>query len=90
VGIGSDAGAEVGQHGETALSLTQRALIGAVRVYQGLRWGRPSPCRYWPTCSNYTIEAIEMHGAGRGLWLGARRIARCHPFGGHGVDPVPE
>lgn len=68
----------------------RRAAIGAVRVYQTARVGRASPCRYWPTCSAYAVEAIERHGVGRGGWLALRRIARCHPWGGHGVDPVPE
>ncbi|HZQ27451.1 MAG TPA: membrane protein insertion efficiency factor YidD [Acidimicrobiales bacterium] len=67
-----------------------RLLRGAIRLYQLARSGRPSPCRYWPTCSNYALEAIERHGAIRGTWLAARRIGRCHPWGGHGADPVPE
>lgn len=74
----------------TAHSALVRALIVAVRAYQAVRAGRPSPCRYWPTCSAYAVEALEVHGARRGAWLIVRRIGRCHPWGGKGVDPVPD
>ncbi|MEX2528158.1 MAG: membrane protein insertion efficiency factor YidD [Gemmatimonadota bacterium] len=49
----------------------------------------PSSCRYIPTCSRFAMEAIELHGLGRGGWLAFRRFLRCHPWGGHGVDLVP-
>jgi putative membrane protein insertion efficiency factor len=64
--------------------------IGIVRAYQ-LFLGPflPAVCRYHPTCSAYAIEALERYGARRGLWLAARRIARCHPFRAGGYDPVP-
>ena len=71
------------------MSLPARALLRLIRAYQRLASGRPSSCRYWPSCSAYAAEAIEIHGAGRGSLLAAGRLARCHPFGGHGVDPVP-
>ena len=47
-------------------------------------------CRYHPSCSAYAVEALRRHGAVRGGWLAARRVARCHPWGGSGVDPVPD
>ena len=47
-------------------------------------------CRYQPTCSHYAIEAIQEWGIFKGTWLAAKRISRCHPWGGHGPDPVPK
>lgn len=63
-----------------------RALL---RLYQLLSAGRASPCRFDPSCSAYAVEAVEVHGAVRGLWLAVRRLLRCHPWGGQGWDPVP-
>ncbi|MFN8017366.1 MAG: membrane protein insertion efficiency factor YidD [Acidimicrobiales bacterium] len=71
------------------MSPVARALRWFVRLYQRVRAGRPSPCRYEPSCSAYAVEALELHGALRGSWLAVRRLGRCHPWGGHGWDPVP-
>jgi putative membrane protein insertion efficiency factor len=49
----------------------------------------PASCRFTPTCSEYAIEALQKHGFLKGSWLTIKRIARCHPWGGHGYDPVP-
>lgn len=67
-----------------------RAMIGVVRFWQ--RWPSailPPTCRYQPSCSAYTIEALSRYGALKGGMLALRRVLRCHPFGGHGFDPVP-
>lgn len=62
-----------------------------VRAYQLALSPYLAPrCRYLPTCSAYAIEALETHGAMRGGWLALARILRCHPWGGFGLDPVPE
>ncbi|NND76373.1 MAG: membrane protein insertion efficiency factor YidD [Phycisphaerales bacterium] len=61
----------------------------SIRWYQRLREGRPSPCRFHPTCSSYALEAVETHGTWRGGWLAIRRLGRCRPLGPSGFDPVP-
>lgn len=66
-----------------------RCLLALVRAYRWAAAGRTSPCRYWPSCSTYAQEALEVHGARRGTWLTVRRLSRCHPWGGHGIDLVP-
>jgi putative membrane protein insertion efficiency factor len=65
-------------------------MLRAIGAYQRAFAGRPSPCRFYPTCSEYSREAIELHGAWRGLVLTVRRLARCRPLGPSGFDPVPE
>jgi putative membrane protein insertion efficiency factor len=72
------------------MSVPARVLTSVVRAYQALRAGRPSPCRFTPSCSDYALDAFASHGALRGGWLSTRRLARCHPWGGQGWDPVPE
>jgi len=67
----------------------RRAVTGLIRLYQLAASPFPSPCRFTPSCSTYALEAFERHGVLRGGWLAARRLSRCHPFGGSGLDPVP-
>jgi len=70
--------------------LISKILIVLIRLYQNGISPYISPsCRYTPTCSNYGINALEKHGAIKGLWLTIKRILSCHPWGGHGYDPVP-
>jgi len=68
---------------KTLLSLLLRAYQVVFSPLIGPR------CRFFPSCSNYAIEALRVHGAGRGSWLAARRICRCHPWHPGGFDPVP-
>lgn len=71
--------------------MVRRALILLVRAYQiVLSPVMGGACRFEPTCSNYMIEALRVHGALKGVLLGLWRIARCRPFGAYGYDPVPE
>lgn len=71
--------------------MSGRILAGLVRVYQLVLSPVMAPnCRHLPTCSDYAIEALREHGVLKGGWLSVRRIARCHPFGTSGFDPVPE
>jgi putative membrane protein insertion efficiency factor len=65
-------------------------LLLALRAYQyTIRPLLGAHCRFYPSCSEYAHEAVERHGAGRGSWLAARRLVRCHPYHPGGYDPVP-
>lgn len=71
--------------------MVAKILIGAVRLYQlAISSWTPASCRFTPTCSTYAIEAVARHGAAKGAWMALKRIGRCHPWGGHGYDPVPQ
>ena len=72
------------------LSLAQRLALALLTLYKMLL----SPlftgsCRFVPSCSDYAREAVMVHGTVKGVWLGARRLSRCHPLGSSGLDPVP-
>lgn len=70
--------------------LASKILIGIVHFYRGaISPYTPSACRFTPTCSAYALEAIQRYGARKGGLLALKRIARCHPWGGSGYDPVP-
>jgi hypothetical protein len=72
-------------------NLPRLPVLALIRLYQ-MTISRALPggvCRFYPTCSHYTYEAIEKYGIVRGVWLGMRRIARCNPFNPGGFDPVP-
>ena len=71
-------------------SALARALIAPLRFYQRfISPALPASCRYYPTCSAYAVESLQVHGALRGSWLTARRVGRCHPWHAGGFDPVP-
>lgn len=71
-------------------SLMSHVLRGSIRAYQlGVSPLLGPRCRFHPSCSEYACEAIASHGAGKGAVLAAKRLLRCHPWGGSGVDPVP-
>jgi uncharacterized protein len=67
----------------------QRILIAVLKGYKFLISPMlPSACRFYPTCSDYMMEAVARHGAARGVWMGLKRLGRCHPFHEGGYDPV--
>ena len=70
--------------------IVRAALLGLIRLYQlTLSPWLGRQCRYEPTCSHYATEALQRFGVRRGVWLAAKRIGRCHPWGRSGYDPVP-
>lgn len=70
--------------------MVARALIALIGVYRvAISPLLPNACRYTPTCSDYAQQALRKYGAFKGSWLAARRLLRCHPWGGFGEDPVP-
>ncbi len=70
--------------------MIRRLMIWLVQGYQRVSRCFPAHCRFYPTCSDYTIEALRKHGIVTGLWLSLKRICRCHPWNPGGIDPVPE
>ena len=72
------------------LRLPRFTVLGLLKAYK--KWLSPlipPACRYHPTCSEYMSEAVERYGIAKGVWLGVKRLFRCHPFGKGGFDPVP-
>ena len=88
--MSAEGGEGSGRVGHRAPGIAARACVGCVRAYQ-LTLSRlvGGQCRFHPSCSHYAIGAFREHGALRGAWLTLRRLARCHPWGGQGHDPVP-
>ena len=72
------------------LSPAGRVLVGLLNFYRRFISPVLGPrCRFYPSCSAYALEAVQLHGAARGSWLALRRLSRCHPFHAGGIDPVP-
>jgi len=75
---------------EPRTPILRRGALATIRFYQRtVSPYLPPSCRYTPTCSEYTLQAIERYGLGKGGWMGLKRILRCHPFHAGGYDPVP-
>lgn len=85
-------GAATRRKADTAMSSTmwQNRMLRAIKWYQDAFQWRPSPCRFSPTCSHYSHEAISLHGPWKGLLFTIRRLLKCRPFGPSGFDPVPD
>jgi putative membrane protein insertion efficiency factor len=72
------------------LRILSLPFIGLIKIYQWVISPLFGPkCRFTPSCSNYALQALKKYGVFKGTWLAVKRIARCHPWGGHGYDPVP-
>lgn len=76
---------------DAPISIVARGALALVTVYRTIVSPLLGPrCRFYPSCSAYTHEAIRLHGAMRGIWLGVKRLGRCHPMSHGGIDPVPQ
>ena len=73
----------------TGPTLTASVLMAPIRAWRVVSTRLPARCRFHPSCSQYALDALRVHGAGRGSWLAARRLGRCHPWHAGGIDPVP-
>ena len=69
--------------------MLKKFLIKLISLYQKISMLKPPVCRFYPTCSEYTKQAIIKYGVIKGLWLGLKRISKCHPFNPGGYDPLP-
>ena len=67
----------------------QEMLIILIKIYQKATFFRPASCRFYPSCSHYSIQALKKYGIVKGGWLTVKRLARCHPYNPGGYDPVP-
>jgi putative membrane protein insertion efficiency factor len=65
-------------------------LLVPIYIYKyGISPLTPASCRHYPTCSEYAVQALKIHGPFKGFWIATKRILKCHPWGTHGYDPVP-